>query len=415
MISIFQLFPSSGEKTSTDTTKRDGYTVPPVSKSHPVTPPVKSVAEDIRVGQVPVTLTKSEPKPTKQVEDQKEVTKEKTKSVDADDEPIGDYPPNYFTPMEADANTKDKEQGKVTETKNKSKWARDDQAFVFLLTNDQPMHLIWALEGSLRDVNSTRRRIVLATPKVSAGVKDTLTKLGMEVRDIEQPQHKNFKTQFAHWADTLAKLFIFDLPGIKQFIYLDADTMVNKNVDYLFDKNTDAMVYAMRDVIDCSNGNPHMNAGLLVARPNATLKAELFGLLEDEHFFKDRKGDQEMLDVYLQRQYVPIQHLQPFQFHSSRMLVKQRSSLSNFLVAPCHQSNLPQTRLVRYLSSSRSGMLTLLPETAMSFLVRCNCLRHKTITHYELDVRSFSFVWRSCWYRPHFGLSSESAHGILCS
>lgn len=313
MISIFQLFPSSGEKTSTDTTKRDGYAVPPISKPRLVTSPVKSVVEDIRVGKVPVTLPVSEPKPVKTVEEQKDEKKETTKPTEADDEPIGDYPPNYFIPMEDEPIAKKNEEVKVTKTTNKSKWARDDQAFIFLLTNDQPMHLIWALEGSLRDVNSTRRRIVLATPKVSAGAKDTLTKLGMEVRDIEQPTHKNFKTQFAHWADTLAKLFIFDLPGIKQFIYLDADTMVNKNVDYLFDKPTDGMVYAMRDVIDCSNGNPHMNAGLLVARPNATLKAELFHLLEDPNFFKDRKGDQEMLDVYLQRQYVLLQALHTFQ------------------------------------------------------------------------------------------------------
>jgi hypothetical protein len=183
-------------------------------------------------------------------------------------------------------------------------WARTDEAFVLLLTNDGPMNLIWALEGSLRDVNSTRRRIVLCTPAVTAGAKDTLRKIGMEVREIAQPRHPNFKTQFDHWADTLAKLAIFELEGIRQFVYLDADTMVNHNIDELFQRNTTKMVYGMRDVIDCSNGNPHLNAGLLVSRPNITLKNELFKLLEDKNFFKLRKGDQEMLDVYLIRKYV---------------------------------------------------------------------------------------------------------------
>lgn len=306
MISIFQLFPSSGEKATVDATRQDSYLSSPVVKPRSIITPVKPATEELRVEQVPVSSFVT-PKPVKAVEEHKEEKEEKTGTkgdADADDEPIAEYPPGYFVPADGETTKTNKDDNKVTDDKKQVKWAHEDQAFVFLLTNDQPMHLIWALEGSLRNVNSTRRRIVLATPKVSDGVKDTLRKLQMEVRDIEQPHHKNFKTQFSHWADTLAKLFIFDLPGIKQFIYLDADTMVNKNVDYLFEKDTNKMVYAMRDVIDCVNGNPHMNAGLLVARPNATLKAELFNLLEDENFFKDRKGDQEMLDVYLQKQYV---------------------------------------------------------------------------------------------------------------
>ena len=183
-------------------------------------------------------------------------------------------------------------------------WARNDEAFVLLLTNDGPMHLIWALEGSFRDVGSTRRRIALCTPAVSEGAKDTLRKLGIEVRDISQPRHKNFKTQFAHWQDTLAKLAIFDLKDLRQLVYLDADTLVNHNIDFLFQRNTTSMVYAMRDVIDCVNGNPHLNAGLLVTNPNTTLKTELMNQLEDPDFFKVKKGDQEMLDVYLIKKYV---------------------------------------------------------------------------------------------------------------
>lgn len=169
------------------------------------------------------------------------------------------------------------------------------------------MHLVWALEGSFRNVNSTRRRIVLCTPAVTNGAKDTLRKLGMEVRAIEQPYHKNFKTQFAHWKDTLAKLAIFDMEDLRQLVYLDADTLVNHNIDYLFDHNTEAMVYAMRDVVDCSNDHPHLNAGLLVTRPNATLKRELLDMLENPNTFEEGKGDQEMLDRYLFAKCVNIE------------------------------------------------------------------------------------------------------------
>lgn len=54
---------------------------------------------------------------------------------------------------------------------------------------------------------------------------------------------------------------------------------------------------------------------------------------------------------------------------------------------PLTDTSTSKSCSMRRSSSFHSGMLTLLPETAMSFLVRCNCLRHKTITHYELDVR----------------------------
>lgn len=300
MITMFQLYPGSDESTTPVAKNRVGN-----AEGKPnnilVIPPVIDAFQSTKVPAPlyvpPITVIKTEPVPIgAKVNDKGQVI------------PLGpktDTQQKTEEPKQEETKVEDeKKKEEMEKMKTPSKWAREDEAFVFLLTNDKPMHLIWALEGSLRDVKSTRRRIALCTPAVPGGTKDTLRKLGMEVIDIEQPRHKNFKTEFDHWADTLAKLFIFQLQGIRQFVYLDADTMVNKNVDYLFQKDTNAKVYAMTDVIDCVNGNPHLNAGLIVARPNITLRNELFGLLEDPNFFKSRKGDQEMLDVYLERQYV---------------------------------------------------------------------------------------------------------------
>lgn len=185
-------------------------------------------------------------------------------------------------------------------------WAHEDEAYVLLMSNDKYIHLLWALEGSFRNVSSTRRRIVMCTPAVSVEMKMILERIGMDVRNIEQPRHNNFKVQFSNWNDTLAKLALFDLPGVTKVVYLDLDTLINHNLDYMFDRDMNAKVYAMSDVIDCSNNITHMNAGLLATLTNKTLKAELMNQLEDPNFFKERKGDQEMLDVYLQKQYVSI-------------------------------------------------------------------------------------------------------------
>lgn len=297
---MFQIFPHAFEKNAEASKKQDKVTWTEKETTKPVL--------------VPVRLPKEEEKKVTE-EEKKVVEEEKTKEEHEGE--INEHKHHHEEEEEKkEEEMKQGEEKKEEETKSIfGPWARMDEAFVLLLTNDGPMHLIWALEGSFRDVGSTRRRIALCTPAVSAGAKDTLRKLGMDVREISQPRHKNFKTQFSHWADTLAKLAIFDQKDLRQLVYLDADTLVNHNIDDLFTRNTTGMVYAMRDVIDCVNGNPHLNAGLLVTNPNTTLKNELMAQLEDPDFFKVKKGDQEMLDVYLIKKYVS--HLWLNTFHKT--------------------------------------------------------------------------------------------------
>jgi hypothetical protein len=298
LLSIFQIFPHAFEKSNEVKQTRDRIQELERERSKPILPPVRNPKiEDPKTAVPTVTVNEEE-----RVEE-KEKVEEKVEEKKEEETHRHHHEEEHEEPVEAADNGK-KKQPWSDGVANSGPWAREDEAFVFLLTNDGPMHLIWALEGSLRDVGSTRRRIAVATPAVSEGAKDTLRKLGIEVRDITQPRHKNFKTQFSHWQDTLAKLAIFDMTDLRQLVYLDADTLVNLNIDELFYRNTTAQVYAMRDVIDCVNGNPHMNAGLLVTRPNATLKQELFAQLEDPNFFKAKKGDQEMLDIYLAKKYV---------------------------------------------------------------------------------------------------------------
>ena len=58
------------------------------------------------------------------------------------------------------------------------------QAYVFLMTNDKLMTMLFTLEASFKDMKSTRRRIVLSTNKVSQKARKTLVKLAVELRDI---------------------------------------------------------------------------------------------------------------------------------------------------------------------------------------------------------------------------------------
>ena len=186
-----------------------------------------------------------------------------------------------------------------------SHWNHSTEAYLFVLTNDKPMHLIWALEASLRNVSSTRRRIALVTDGVSHSIRQVLEKLDIEVRRIPNLSHPKFKVTEARWKDTLSKLAIFDQTDLTKFFYLDADIIINYNMDDLFELDTDGMIHAMRDNSGCFNDVPKLNAGLMIGSPSPTLKKNLLNALDDpENPTKDGMGDQDLLNFYLNKQYV---------------------------------------------------------------------------------------------------------------
>lgn len=166
------------------------------------------------------------------------------------------------------------------------------------------MHLTWALEASLRNVSTTRRRIALVSPDVSANARSILSKLGIEVRPVQYISHPKFTVTENRWKQTLTKLAIFDQTDLTKFVYLDSDIIVNENMDDLFDLDTVGKVHAMRDNSGCFNNVPTLNAGLLIASPNLTLKASLLDALgEKDNPTKEGKGDQSLLNYYLNKKY----------------------------------------------------------------------------------------------------------------
>lgn len=179
------------------------------------------------------------------------------------------------------------------------------EAYLLLFTNDKLMTHIFAMEASFRDVKTTRKRIALCTPAVSDAARQTLERLGIQIRDIKQPYHENFNVVNQRWKDTLAKFAIFQVQGITKFVYMDVDYILLHNLDYLFDLPTNGVVHSMIDGVGCRAADFNLNAGLLVAQPNETLYNGLFNLLDSpQSSWQTRNGDQDLLNMYLQSQYV---------------------------------------------------------------------------------------------------------------
>jgi alpha-N-acetylglucosamine transferase len=71
-----------------------------------------------------------------------------------------------------------------------------------------------------------------------------------------------------NWALTLSKFEIFNLTQFDKIIYLDADIMMLKNIDHLFEYPhlTSALD---GEYFNIWPDKPHFNAGILVIEPNS--------------------------------------------------------------------------------------------------------------------------------------------------
>lgn len=206
-----------------------------------------------------------------------------------------------------------------------------NQAYFYVLTNDNMMTMLFALEASFKNVSSTRRRIALCTPGVTSKARDTMKKLDIEIRDISQPQHPNFATEISRWKDTLSKFAILQMTDIEKFVYIDLDFIILANMDYLFDLPTKGLIYGMTDGEQCNKGPYNMNAGLLVGNPNQTLYTELFKLLDGPDVRTiTRKGDQSMLNTYMHQQYAknPVASSRPHRFPNKTTSTDQSMAIS---------------------------------------------------------------------------------------
>lgn len=181
-----------------------------------------------------------------------------------------------------------------------------DEAFVFVLTNDKPMQLLWALEGSLRNVSTTRRRIALVSEGVGKFTRDVLKNMSIEVRDVRNLYHRRYYVNQPRWKDTLTKLVLWEMKDIKKFFYLDVDVIVLHNLDHVFDLDTTGgTIHAMRDNHACKKDWPNMNAGLFLGSPNVTIREDLYKALDNpDNPTKGGTGDQDLFNFYFQKKYV---------------------------------------------------------------------------------------------------------------
>lgn len=169
----------------------------------------------------------------------------------------------------------------------------DTEAFVTLATNDQYAFGALTLGQSLRNVGTTRQLAVVVTAQVSQGMRRQLTMIYDHIQQVD-PLDSHDAAHLALLARpelgiTFSKIHCWTLTQYTKCVFLDADCLVLKNVDDLFDREE---LSAAPDVgwPDC------FNSGVFVFRPSLETHRGLLQCAVTQGSFDG--GDQGLLNIY---------------------------------------------------------------------------------------------------------------------
>ena len=183
-------------------------------------------------------------------------------------------------------------------------------SYVSLLTNDSYTYGIVLLVESMKKVNTKYPLHVLVTDKVSTACLELLRQIGVtyEVVDtisVSEEIH-NYNSQLnarlaVTWKDCWTKFRIFDQTQFDKIVFLDADIMVLKNLDHLFQKPH--MTSCLDgEYFNIWPGRDHFNSGCIVIEPSHELFENIMAyanqLTVDQIIYQEPFADQELLNQY---------------------------------------------------------------------------------------------------------------------
>lgn len=181
-------------------------------------------------------------------------------------------------------------------------------SYITLLSDDSYIFGVILLNKSLKDEKSKYPLEVLVTPNVSAPILNILDQLKLKytivdaiTNDKMTQYNSKINTRFAKiWHLCLTKFELFRMTQYDKIVYLDADVMVLKNLDHLFEYPhlTSALDGEYYNIWP---NEPHFNAGVMVIEPNKEEYNKLIEFSKDTVDNWNKKmcvADQEILNMY---------------------------------------------------------------------------------------------------------------------
>ncbi|AES61240.1 putative glucuronosyltransferase [Medicago truncatula] len=163
---------------------------------------------------------------------------------------------------------------------------RTEVAYASLLYGDEFLLGVRVLGKSIRDTRSNKDMVVLVSDGVSDYAKNLLKADGWIVEKISLLENPNQVRPKRFWG-VYTKLKIFNMTNYNKVVYLDADTIVVRNIEELFKCGK-----------FCANlkHSERLNSGVMVVEPSTTLFNDMMSKVKTLPSYTG--GDQGFLNSY---------------------------------------------------------------------------------------------------------------------
>lgn len=174
----------------------------------------------------------------------------------------------------------------TVEPPGKVRLKRTEHAYATLLYGDEFLLGVRVLGKSIRDTGATKDMVALVSDGVSKAGIHLLEAEGWIVERIELLANPNSKRPTRFWG-VYTKLKIFNMTIYKKVVYLDADTIVTRSIEDLF--NCQGF---------CANlkHSERLNSGVMVVEPSTRLFEDMLSKVKSTYSYTG--GDQGFLNSY---------------------------------------------------------------------------------------------------------------------
>ena len=185
----------------------------------------------------------------------------------------------------------------------------NNYTYMTLLSDDSYLYGVILLNKSLKDTNTIYPLEVLVTSNVSLPVLNILEQLNLKyniVDALKSDEMTEFNCQINNrfaktWHLCMTKFKIFSMTQFDKIVYLDADILVMKNLDHLFE--CPHLTSALDgEYFNLWPDDPHLNAGILVVKPDINEYNSIIKFATENVIQKWSKmqciADQEILNLY---------------------------------------------------------------------------------------------------------------------
>lgn len=171
-----------------------------------------------------------------------------------------------------------------------------------------------ALGASLRASGSTVPMVAMVAPDVPSAARARLRTHGWQLRDIDPLHVAGPRPLYPRFDEAYIKLRAWQLEEFDKVVLLDADTLVVRNIDDLFDRPPLAAApdFLMPD---------RFNSGVMVLQPSTKTFAEMLAALD--HAGSYDGGDQGFLNAFFHDWYAaPVAHRLPAGYNLMHFIVQ---------------------------------------------------------------------------------------------